>query len=299
MLFWQVLIDGFAISSLYALGATGFTLIFGVSGVLNLSHGSLMVAAAVAAWVANAQFGSGAYLGALFGVAAGVVLALVSYGAIVRPIQRSRLIRSEEREIFILTATLLWGIMIQELIAYFYTDSAKTVLPIVDGVLPVFGVRTPANELFTAAICWIAIGILWVLVNRTRTGKAVMAASMNARGVTLLGIELSWIYIVVWIIYGVLAGIAGVLLGMFLGVSSYSAGPLTGSAFSIVVLGGLGSVSGSLIAAYVVGYIETITAYFDQIFGTSIGSTSYRFIPALLLLVVVMYVRPRGLLGRR
>ena len=299
MVLLQVLIDGFAISALYALGATGFTLIFGVSGVLNLSHGSLMVAAAVGAWFANAVLGTGPYLGALFGVAVGVILALLTYGVVVRPIQRSRLIRNEEREIFILTATLLWGIMIQELIAYLFTDSAKTVLPLVAGVVPVLGVRTPTNELFTAAICWIAIGILWLLVNRTRTGKAVMAASMNARGVTLLGIELSWIYLVVWTIYGVLVGIAGVLLGMFLGVSSYSAGPLTGSAFSIVVLGGLGSVSGSLIAAYVVGYIETITAYFDQIFGTSLGSTSYRFIPALLLLVIVMYVRPRGLLGRR
>ena len=299
MVLLQVLIDGFAISALYALGATGFTLIFGVSGVLNLSHGPLMVAAAVAAWYANAVLGSGAYFGALFGVLVGVVLALLTYGVVVRPIQRSRLIRNEEREIFILTATLLWGIMIQELIAYCFTDSAKTVLPIIGGVMPILGVRTPINELFTAVICWVAIGILWLLVNRTRTGKAVMAASMNARGVTLLGIELSWIYLVVWTIYGVLVGIAGVLLGMFLGVSSYSAGPLTGSAFSIVVLGGLGSVSGSLIAAYVVGYIETITAYFDQIFGTSIGSTSYRFIPALLLLVVVMYVRPRGILGRR
>ena len=258
MVLLQVLIDGFAISALYALGATGFTLIFGVSGVLNLSHGSLMVAAAVGAWFANAVLGSGPYLGALFGVAVGIGLALLTYGVVVRPIQRSRLIRNEEREIFILTATLLWGIMIQELIAYLFTDSAKTVLPIVAGVVQVVGVRTPTNELFTAAICWAAIGILWLLVNRTRTGKAVMAASMNARGVTLLGIELSngstW-----WSgsIYGVLVGIAGVLLGMFLGVSSYSAGPLTGSAFSIVVLGGLGSVSGSLIAAYVVGYIET------------------------------------------
>lgn len=299
MVLLQVLIDGFAISALYALGATGFTLIFGVSGVLNLSHGSLMVAAAVAAWFANAVLGSGPYLGALFGVGVGVVLALLTYAVVVRPIQRSKLIRNEEREIFILTATLLWGIMMQELIAYFFTDSAKTVLPIIPGVVQLLGVRTPINELFTGAICWVAIGILWLLVNRTRTGKAVMAASMNARGVTLLGIELSGIYLIVWVIYGVLAGIAGVLLGMFLGVSSYSAGPLTGSAFSIVVLGGLGSVSGSLIAAYIVGYIETITAYFDQIFGTNIGSTSYRFIPALLLLVVVMYVRPRGILGRR
>jgi branched-chain amino acid transport system permease protein len=291
MLFWQILIDGFAISALYALGATGFTLIFGVSGVLNLTHGSLMVAAAVAAWAGNGPFAMGDYGGALFGVLVGLALALATYGLIVRPIQRSPRIREEEREIFILTATLLWGIMIQELIAYFFTDNAKTVLPIVGGVVEIFGVRIPQNEIFTAIVCWLAIGLLWLLVNKTRTGKAVMAASMNPRGVTLLGIELSWIYVVVWAIYGILAGIAGVLLGMFLGVSSYSAGPLTGSAFSIVVLGGLGSVSGSLIAAYVVGYIETMTAY--------LISPAYRFIPSLLLLVVVMYVRPRGLLGRR
>ena len=70
-----------------------------------------------------------------------------------------------------------------------------------------------------------------------------------------------------------------------------SVGPLTASAFSIVVLGGLGSVSGSLIAAYVVGYLETMTAY--------LVSPSMRTIPALLLLVAVVYVRPQGLLGRR
>lgn len=290
MLFWQILIDGFAISALYALGATGFTLIFGVSGVLNLSHGALMVAAVVAAWVAG-DLGVSRYLGASFGVFFGLVMALLTYFVVVRPLQQSSKIREDEKEIFILTATLLWGIMISELIAYLYTNNAKTVLPIVEGVVMLAGVRTPANEVFTAIICWVVIGLLWLLVNRTRAGKAVLAASMNPRGVTLLGIELSWIYIAVWAIYGVLVGIAGVLLGMFLGVSSYSVGPLTASAFSIVVLGGLGSVSGSLIAAYVVGYLETVTAY--------LISPAYRTIPALLLLVAVMYVRPRGLLGRR
>jgi branched-chain amino acid transport system permease protein len=290
MLFWQILIDGFAISSLYALGATGFTLIFGVSGVLNLSHGALMVAAAVAAWVAG-SLGAGSYLGAFFGVFVAFLLALATYFLVVRSLQRSGKIREEEKEIFILTATLLWGIMIQEAVAYLYTNNAKTVLPIVEGVVRIAGGRTPANEIFTAIVCWLAIGALWLIVNRTRAGKAVLAASMNPRGVTLLGVELSSVYIAVWAIYGVLAGIAGVLLGMFLGVSSYSVGPLTASAFSIVVLGGLGSVSGSLIAAYVVGYLETLTAY--------LASPAYRTIPALLLLVAVMYVRPRGLLGRR
>ena len=291
MLFWQILIDGFAISSLYALGAMGFALIFGVSGVLNLSHGALMVAAVVAAWAAGNDLHVGPYAGATIGVAVGLVASMITYLLIVRPLQQSRKIREEEKEIFILTATLLWGIMLQELIAYFYTNNAKTVAPIVEGVVSIAGVRTPSNEIFTALVCWLAIGLLWLLVNRTRAGKAVLAASMNPRGVTLLGIELSQVYIAVWAIYGVLVGIAGVLLGMFLGVSSYSVGPLTASAFAIVVLGGLGSVSGALIAAYVVGYLETITAY--------LISPAYRTIPALLLLVAVMYVRPRGLLGRR
>lgn len=291
MLALQILIDGFAISALYALGATGFTLIFGVSGVLNLSHGAIMVAAAVAAWAAASVFHLDSYSGALVGVAIAALLSLLTYFMVVQPIQRSNKIPNEEKEIFVLTATLLWGIMIQEAIAYFFTNNAKTVLPIVDGVVEILGVRTPRNEIFTAIVCSLAIGLLWLLVNKTKTGKAVLAASMNPRGVTLLGLELNNIYIAVWMIYGVLAGIAGVLLGMFLGVSSYSVGPLTASAFSIVVLGGLGSVSGSLIAALVVGYLETFTAY--------MVSPAYRSIPALLLLVAVMYIRPQGLLGRR
>lgn len=291
MLALQILIDGFAVSALYALGATGFTLIFGVSGVLNLSHGAIMVLAAVAAWAAASVLHVNSYIGALIGIGAALVASLITYFAVVQPIQRSRRIPNEEKEIFVLTGTLLWGIMIQEAIAYFFTNNAKTVLPIVEGVVTILGVRTPRNEIFTALVCCLVIGLLWLLVNRTRTGKAVLAASMNPRGVTLLGLELNNIYIVVWTIYGVLAGIAGVLLGMFLGVSSYSVGPLTASAFSIVVLGGLGSVSGSLIAAFVVGYLETLTAY--------LVSPAYRTIPALLLLVIVMYIRPQGLLGRR
>jgi branched-chain amino acid transport system permease protein len=291
MLALQILIDGFVISALYALGATGFTLIFGVSGVLNLSHGAIMVSAAVAAWAAGNILHLNPYLGAVAGLLTALAAALITYFAVVQPIQRSKRVPVEEKEIFILTATLLWGIMLQELVAYLFTNNAKTVLPIVDGVMSILSVRTPKNEIFTAVVCWLVIGLLWLLVNRTKIGKTVLAASMNPRGVTLLGHELTNIYVVVWTIYGILAGIAGVLLGMFLGVSSYSVGPLTASAFSIVVLGGLGSVSGSLIAAYVVGYLETMTAY--------LVSPAYRTIPALLLLVIVMYVRPQGLLGRR
>ncbi|HVC16488.1 MAG TPA: hypothetical protein VNE18_04215, partial [Rhodanobacter sp.] len=132
---------------------------------------------------------------------------------------------------------------------------------------------------------------MWLLVNRTPAGKRLLAASINPRGLTLLGHELSGIYFLVWTIYGVLAGIAGVLLASMIGISSANAGQITASAFSIVVLGGLGSVTGSLVGAYVVGYLETITAY--------LIAPTLRPIPALILLVVVVYLRPQGLLGRR
>jgi len=285
----QILIDGFAVSALYGLGAVGFTLMFGVSGVLNLSHGGIMLVAAVVAWLAADSLG--AYGGALAGLLAGVAIAFATYAFVVRPIQRSPAIPPEEKEIFVLTGTLLWGIMIQEAVAYFTTTSPHTVRPLIAGVTVIGGVRTPTNEILTAVLCWTAIGLLWLLVNRTRAGKALLAASINPRGLTLLGFELQRIYLLVWAIYGVLAGIAGVLLGAFLGVSSDNAGTLTASAFSIVVLGGLGSVAGSLVAAYCVGYLETLTAY--------LISPSLRTIPALLLLVIVVYLRPQGLLGRR
>jgi branched-chain amino acid transport system permease protein len=291
MLGLQILIDGFAISSLYGLGAVGFTLMFGVSGVLNLSHGAIMVVAALIGWLAAGELGFGTYLGTLVGIAAGLVAAFATYFAVVRPIQRSRAIPREETEIFVLTGTLLWGIMIQQGMAYLFSDNPVTMRPLIAGVTNLAGVRTPINEIMIAVLCWIAIGLLWLLVNRTRAGKALLAASMNPRGLTLLGFELSRIYLLVWTIYGILAGIAGVLLASFLGLSTNNVGQLTASAFSIVVLGGLGSVSGSLIAAYVVGYLETVTAYLVE--------PTLRPIPALLLLVLVVYVRPQGLLGRR
>ncbi len=289
MLGLQILIDGFAISALYGLGAVGFTLIFGVSGVLNLSHGAIMVAAATVAWAFAER--AGAYGGALGGLGAGILLAFATYFVVVRPIQRSRSIPSAETEIFVLTGTLLWGIMIQVVIAYLTTTSPHTVRPLISGVTDLGGVRTPTNEILTAVLCWAAIGALTLLIERTRAGKALLAASINPRGLTLLGFELERIHLLVWAIYGVLVGTAGVLLGAFLGASSDNVGTLTASAFSIVVLGGLGSVPGSLLAAYCIGYLETLTAY--------LVSPSLRNVPALILLIAVVWVRPQGLLGRR
>ncbi len=291
MLILQILIDGFVISALYGLGAVGFTLMFGVCGVLNLAHGGIMVIAALIGWWVAATYPVGPYGGALAGIIAGMAASYVTYFAVIRPIQRSRVIPKAEEEIFILTGTLLWGIMIQVGLDYVFSNNPVTMRALIPGVVSLAGVRTPLNELLIAVVCWVVIGAVSLLVNRTRIGKQLLAASINPRGLTLLGFEMSRIYLIVWTIYGLLAGIAGVLLATFLGAASTNAGALTASAFTVVILGGLGSVPGSLIAAYVVGYAETITAY--------LVAPTLRPIPALLILVVVLYLRPQGLLGRR
>ncbi|HEX5455735.1 MAG TPA: branched-chain amino acid ABC transporter permease, partial [Stellaceae bacterium] len=287
----QILIDGFAISALYGLGAVGFTLMFGVCGVLNLAHGGIMVVAALVGWWMAANYGAGPFGGAAAGVAAGVVAAFVTYFAVVRPIQRSRAIPPEEEDIFILTSTLLWGVMLQVGLDWVFSNNPVTMQPLWPGVLSIGGVRTPRNELVIAAVCWGLILLLTLLVNRTRLGKQLLAASINPRALTLLGFELSHIYLWVWAIYGLLAGVAGVLLASFLGASADNSGALTASAFTIVILGGLGSVPGSLIAAYIVGYAETLTAY--------LVAPTLRPIPALVILILVLYARPQGILGRR
>ncbi|HVC10817.1 MAG TPA: branched-chain amino acid ABC transporter permease [Burkholderiales bacterium] len=287
----EILVDGFVISALYSLGAAGFTIIFGVSGVLNLAHGGIMVIAAMVAWLVAGRLGLGPYWGALGGVGAALVTAYVTYFAVVRPIARSRRIPEVEKEIFVLTATLLWGIMIQEALAYVFTSNPVAVPRLVDGITRVLGVSTPTNELVIGVAAWLVIGLLWLFVTRTRLGKAVLAASINPRGLALLGFDLERIQWFVWGVYGLLAGIAGVLVGTFLGASSGEIGGLTASAFSIVVLGGLGSVPGSLVAAYIIGFVETVTAY--------LVSPSLRNLPALIILVLILYVRPQGLFGRR
>jgi branched-chain amino acid transport system permease protein len=291
MLILQILIDGFAISALYALGALGFTLIFGVSGVLNLAHGAVLVTSAMVAWYVGTNEAAGALAGAGAGIAAGVVTAFVTYFVVVRPIQRSRAIPEVERELFVLTGTLLWGVILQLSLGAIFTTTPVTVRQLIPGTIDIAGVRTPINEVLIAVISWATLGLLWLLVNRTPAGKRLLAASINPRGLTLVGVELGQVHLLAWGLYGVIAGLAGVLLGSFLGTSSAYIPALTGTAFSIVVLGGLGSVSGTVLAAYVVGYIETLTAY--------LVSPSLRGVPALLLLVAVLYFRPQGLLGRR
>jgi branched-chain amino acid transport system permease protein len=287
----QLLVSGVLISAIYALATTGFTLLYGVSGILNLAHGTTLATAGMIAWYLGAKTGIGPIGALVAGIVGGVGIGLLTYALIVRPIQRMPGLSSSDEHVFMLVGTLLWTIILQEALSHLLGDVPVSIPQLIPGVVHVFGVRTPISSLLIAAIAWGIIGLLWFYVARTRSGQSILAASINPRGLVLCGFNLDRIHRIVWAVYGAMAGLAGVLIAMIIGVSPSGGLDLTATAFSIVVLGGLGSVGGSLIAANLIGFVETATAY--------LVGPSWRSLPALLILVAVLYFRPQGLFGRR
>lgn len=286
----QIIISSFIIGAIYALGAAGLTLIFGVSGILNLAHGAILVVAAMVAWYCATQLHLNIYLGGLVGVAAAIMTAYILYGLVVIPLQRSNKLDADELPVFLFVATLLFALIIQGVLQWSFGSTEVSTPPLVDGAVHIAGVTMPLNSLLIGFVAWLVIGALWAFVSLTRLGKAMLAASMSPKGLAIVGFDIDAIHFLVWGLYGLLAGIAGVLLASFIGASSSVAINLTATTFTIVVLGGLGNVLGSLAAAYILGFLGTITAF--------LISPSLREIPGLCLLIVVLYMRPQGLFGR-
>ncbi len=287
----QVIVSGLLISAIYALATTGFTLLYGVSGILNLAHGTTLAASGIATWYLMGTAQLNPFLAIALGILTGVAIGLLTFVLIIRPLRTLMKLSVADEHVFMLVATLLWTIILQEVLSYIFGDVPVSIPQLVPGTIEVFGVRTPVSSVLVAGLSWCVITALWFYVSKTRSGQTILAASINPKGLILCGVNLNAVHIVVWAIYGGLAGLAGVLVAMILGVSPSGGLELTATAFSIVVLGGLGSVGGTLIAANLIGFIETGTAYFI--------SPSVRTLPALIILIIVLYVRPQGLFGRR
>jgi branched-chain amino acid transport system permease protein len=287
---FQILVSGFIISSIYALGALGFSIIFGTAGILNLAHGAYLVLAAMVAWFFISTLKLPLIAGIALGILTSIIFSYLLFFLVINPLDKSKKIPREEKEVFILTATLLWAMIIQGLLDYTFGSTPIVIEPFISGATHIFGINITYNEIILAVVSLVIIGLLYFLINRTKSGKMLMAASMSQTGLAIMGIELKKVYILLWGIYGLLTGISGVLLASFLGASASSVPDLTGLAFSIVVLGGLGSITGSFFASYIIGYLGTITAY--------LISPSYTTLPAFFVLILILFIKPHGLFGR-
>ena len=278
----NILVNGVTRSALYALVAIGFTLIFGVGGVLNLAHGASIAVGAFGAYYAVSSLGLGIGLGLVVGVLAAAAFAAVLYVAMIRYV--------EDDPITVMILTLVTAVAIEYLLLTLVGSQAKAIPSLVSGSVSVGSVSFPGNLLAAFVISWLIIGGLFAAVNYTDAGRALLATSMSRKGAALVGVEAGRVNFGTWLLAGALAGVAGVFLGSFQGVYwTMGRTPLVLS-FTIVVLGGVGSIKGSVVGAYLIGFIEVIT--------TSAISARLAGLVPLLVLVVVLLVKPEGLFGR-
>lgn len=277
----NILINGLVISSLYALIAIGFTMIFGVGGTINLAHGAIITVGAFAAYYVTTA-GYGVWAGLLAAMAVPALFSVALYKGLAE--------RRRESVVVVMILTLLASIVVEEVIRIYEGSQPRAIPTLVPGATEILGNGVQNNLIVTFVLSWVLIGALFAFINYTDTGKAILATSMSARGASLVGIESGRINLYTWAIAGVLAGLAGFFLGSYQ-TAGWAMGrePLILS-FSIVVLGGLGSIRGSLLAAYVIGFLEVIT--------TSAINPRLSGIAGLVVLVAVLLVRPEGLFGR-
>lgn len=281
--FANVAIQVLMLGALYSLIAIGFTLIFGVGGVLNLAHGAVLTIGAYSALVVNAVVGDplGVWAGLLAGALVPAVASVAFYKGLIR--------KARHNPVTVLILTLVMGLVVEQVVLVIWGSQALVVSSLIDGQTTIFGQQMQTNRIGVFVLSWIIIGLLFYFVNRTKTGQAILATSMSEKGAALVGIDADNTYTYTWALAGVLAGIAGVFLASF-----QTANPFMGRtplllSFSIVVLGGLGSIKGSVIGAYLISLLDTLTVNFvsERLAGVS----------ALIVLIIVLLVKPEGLFG--
>ncbi|ARS88708.1 branched-chain amino acid ABC transporter permease [Natrarchaeobaculum aegyptiacum] len=285
----SILVTGAMISAVYALIAIGFTMIFGVGGVLNLAHGALIMLGAYGYLVVTSSstvefLALPPVVGLVVAIAVG---AIGSYG-----LYRGLVEYIEDNPVITFLATLVVALILAELAVVGFSASPRSLVNLAPGSYhhEGFGIRVTYIELVAFVASWVSIGLLWYYVTRTDEGRSILATSMSERGAQLTGVDLPSVKARTWVIAGGLAGLAGVFIGTLQQTSPVMWLDPLALAFIIVVIGGIGSIKGSIIAAYLIGYLETLTV---ELLGSGFRGTF-----SLIVLVIVLLVMPQGLFGR-
>ncbi|NBX63259.1 MAG: branched-chain amino acid ABC transporter permease [Betaproteobacteria bacterium] len=279
----EILIYGAVTSAIYALLAVGFTLIFGVARILNLAHGSFYALGAYGTYVLTSIAGLPLWSAALIAIAFVAVFGVVVEKVLIRPLRHSQL--------GVLMISLAVALVVEQTLFLVFGSEYRNVPSFVDTKINLGGVDVAGQRLLTLAVAAVAIGALYMFIQFTRLGSAILAISQDPEAAKYMGIPSDKIFSLVMAISAALAALAGVMAGPFLSVQpSMHLLPIV-KAFAIVVVGGLGSIPGSIAAAFLLGYAETCVAY--------LISGSWTEIVSVLATLLMLVFRPAGIFGKR
>ena len=292
----QQLVNGLTVGSTYALIAIGYTMVYGIIGMINFAHGEVYMIGSYIAFIAIAALMAAGVDSAVLLMAGAFVCAIIVTSAYGYSIERVayRPLRGSNRLIPLISAIGM-SIFLQNVVLLSQDSREKAIPQLVTGFAVggqnSSGIMISWMQVIIFVVTLVVMAGLTWFISRSRMGRACRACAEDIRMARLLGIETNTVISMTFVIGGALAAVAAVLLGMQYGVINPSIGFLAGiKAFTAAVLGGIGSIPGAMLGGLLLGVAEA--------FGADIVGDQYKDVVAFSLLVLVLLFRPTGILGR-
>jgi len=280
----SLLINGTINSSIYALIALGFSLTFGVAGVVNLYHGAYYMVAAYLTFVL-----SSAGLPLWFSAVIALLLVMLLGGVMMKyPLLY---LKKKGDSIYLLIFTLGGAYFTQYLINILLGARFYSIPPFMDQSLTIGSEVVPGSRIFAFIVSVITIVVVMLFIGKTSIGKKITATSQDVYAAELVGINTNLIFVVTAAISALLAGIAGVVISPYLSISPTMWLSTLIKAFAIVIFGGLGSLGGSILAAFIMGYLESFIAL--------TWTSSMTEVAFLVVVFIFLIFKPSGLMGKK
>jgi branched-chain amino acid transport system permease protein len=300
-IFFQQIINGLVLGSMYALVALGYTMVYGIINLINFAHGEVLMVGALTSWtVVSFMAGSGlpGWVLLLLSLVCAIVVCCVLNFTIEKVAYRP--LRNAPRLAPLITAMGM-SLLLQTLAMIVWKPNPKP-FPILLPSEPINlggAVISVVQIVILVTTVVILLSLLW-LVNRTKLGRAMRATAENPRVAALMGVRPDMVISATFVIGAALAAVAGVMWAANYGTVQHSMGFLPGlKAFTAAVLGGIGNLTGAMVGGLLLGLIEAIGAgYLGDLTGGVLGS-HYADIFAFVALILVLTLRPSGLLGER
>jgi branched-chain amino acid transport system permease protein len=293
--FFQQLTNGLAVGGIYALIALGYTMVYGVLKLINFAHGDLFTMGAYLGLTVLASLGLHQHLGAFGGV---IVLALMIMGlvgvvgilldrAAYKPLRESPRLSAV---VSALGASIFFQNALMLVYGARYQYYPKDILP--KTVINILGMPVPLMRIVILVVSVLMMAGLQFFIQKTKTGTAIRAAAIDQAAARLMGINVDRVIMLVFFIGPALGGAAGLMVGLYYGQINFTMGWVYGlKAFTAAIMGGIGNIPGAMLGGILLGLIEA--------FGAAYISLAWKDAIAFLVLIVILIVRPTGLLGER
>jgi len=281
----QLIVSGIAVGSVYALVGLAFILVNEATGVVNFATGQFVTIGCFFAVTTVIQMGLPLFVAYPAALLAMAVFGVVFYAVVFRPLQ-------DRSVVTVIIGTVMIGIVIQNsALITWGSVPFRPRSPFGRQIVDVFGAAISAHALFVIAVAFLLIGLLYGLIYRTSIGARMRAVAQDRDAARLMGIGVDRIFVLTWVIAGLLTGTAGILVGPMWFADVNMGDPIALKAFAAIIIGGFSSVPGAIVGGILVGLAEML--------GAAYISSAYKDGLVFLVMILFLLVRPQGIFGER